>query len=331
MSGSVRIGLVAASRIAEAAVIEPARAVEGIEVTAVAARDATRARQAAERWDIPHAFGSYVEMLLSGEIDATYVATPASLHRQWVLASLDAGLHVLCEKPFAANAEDAAAIAAANTDRVVMEGFHWRYHPLVDLMRTVLDRLGPIERVDAWFEVEEGRISRTDIRWDLALGGGATMDLGCYPLSWMRWAVGAEPTVTSARAEATDDGVDAWLAADLTWASGATGSFRSSMVAAAGGSGLVVRAEGGTMRVENPLAPQRGSSIMVQTPDGSETIEVDRSSTYAHQMAAFRDAVLTGSAYPTNPMDAVANMKAVDACYLAAGLPVRPSHPDVEA
>lgn len=323
----MRLGLLAASRIAGGAVVEPAREIDGVEVVAVAARDRARARDAAARWSISDSFGSYEDLLASSMIDAVYIGTPAAHHRPWVIAALDHGLHVLCEKPFASNADDArqAAEAAHRTDRVVMEAFHWRYHPLVDQMRAALDRLGPIRRVEAWFGVEEGRIAPGDIRWDFDLGGGATMDLGCYCIAWVRWVVGSEPSVRSARADSTADGVDASLEADLEWESGVRGSIRSSMVARESGSGLLVEAEAGTMRVENPLAPQHGSSITVETESGTDTFDVERSSTYFHQLVAFRDAVNAGTPFPTTVVDAVANMEVVDACYLAAGLPVRPT------
>lgn len=325
----VRLGLLAASRIAGAAVVEPAREIDGIEIVAVAARDRARARDAADRWSISHAFGSYEDLLASSMVDAVYIGTPAAHHRSWVIAALEHGLHVLCEKPFASNADDArrAADAAHRSDRVVMEAFHWRYHPLVDQMRATLEPLGPIRQVEAWFDVEVGRIAPGDIRWDFDLGGGATMDLGCYCIAWVRWVVGIEPSVRSARADSTADGVDAWLEADLEWTGGVSGSVRSSMVAPRSGSGLIVECEAGTMRVENPLAPQNGSSIIVETESGTETLEVERSSTYFHQLVAFGDAVTSATPFPTTVDEAVANMEIVDACYLAAGLPVRPASP----
>lgn len=196
---------------------------------------------------------------------------------------------------------------------------------MVGQMGAVLDRLGQIHRVEAWFDVQEGRIGPDDIRWDFDLGGGATMDLGCYCIAWVRWVVGSEPTVLSARAESTSDGVDGFLEAQLQWEGGVRGTVRSSMVASESSSGLIVDAEAGTMRVENPLAPQHGSSITVETDAGAETFEVERSSTYFHQLIAFRDAVASGTLFPTTVDEAVANMESVDACYRAAGLSVRPA------
>jgi predicted dehydrogenase len=330
---SLRIGLLAASRIAVPAVIEPAALVEGVEVAAVAARDPLRAREMAHSWGIPSAYDTYDEMLASDEIDAVYIGTPAALHRRWTLAAISAGLHVLCEKPLAANAEDAEAVAAASakSDRVVMEAFHWRYHPFVEDIRTGIDRIGPLRSVDAWFEVEEGRIGPDDIRWNLQLGGGSTMDLGCYAIAWVRWLVGTEPDVVSAVAGATPDGVDAWLTAELAWPGGVSGSIHSSMVAPAGGgrgSGIVANGRNGTLRVDNPVAPQRGSEITIETAAGTDVIHPARTTTYFHQLVAFRDAVERDVAFPTTATDGVANMAVIDACYRAAGIGIRPTFDD---
>lgn len=327
MAAVIRLGLIAASRIAEAAVIEPARSVDGVEVVAVAARSGDRAREAASRWGIDSWFSSYTEMIVCGAVDAVYVATPASLHRRPVLDALAAGLHVLCEKPFAANADDAEAMAAAaaGTGSVVMEAFHWRYHPIVEQMASVLERIGEVERVDAWFDV--AGIPAGDIRWDLALGGGSTMDLGCYPISWTRWVTGREPRVVRARASATIDGVDAWLEAELDF-DGTPATIRSSMVAHTRGNGLVVVGTEGTMRVDNPLAPQHGSVIEVETRSGVEHVDVESSPTYLHQLHAFRDAILGRGQVPTGVDQAVATMRVIDDCYRMAGLAPRPTHPD---
>jgi predicted dehydrogenase len=331
---TVRLGLLAASRIAVPAIVDPIGDVDGVELAAVAARDLGRAREAAARWGAARAFGSYGELVADAEIDAVYIGTPASFHREWAIAAIEAGKHVLCEKPFAANADDARRIAdaARRSDVVVMEAFHWRYHPYADEIRGVIDSgvLGRIDRIEAVFDIPDGRIGRDDIRFDLSVGGGSTMDLGCYPIQWVRFAAGADPDVVSAAAVCPVEGVDGSLVAELRWPSGVTGSIGSSMIA--DGDEVVawlrVAGELGTMVATNPLAPQNGGSLItVETATGSETIDVDRSATYFHQLVAFRDAIVDGKAFPTTADDGVRNMEIVDACYLAAGLPPRPSAP----
>lgn len=329
---TVRLGLVAASRIAVAAVVEPVGEVDGVDLTAVAARDLGRAQESAAEWGADRAYGSYEELIADPDVDAVYIGTPASLHREWAIAAIEAGKHVLCEKPFAANADDARLIAdAANaSDVVVMEAFHWRYHPYAAQIREVLDSgvLGRIDRIDAVFDIPEGRIDRDDIRWNLSLGGGATMDLGCYPIQWVRFAAAADPDVVSASAVCPVEGIDASLTAELRWPSGVTGSISSSMISDGDQlvASLTVTGERGTMLAKNPLAPQMGNAgITVETADGTQTYEAATTATYFHQLVAFRDAIVDGAAFPTTADDGVRNMEIVDACYRAAGLEPRPA------
>lgn len=329
---TVRLGLLAASRIAAKAVVDPVGKVDGVELVAVAARDLDRALVAAEEWGAPTAYGSYGELLADADVDAVYVGTPASMHREWAIAAIEAGKHVLCEKPFAANADDARRIAdaAAGSDVVVMEAFHWRYHPYAQQIRDAIDSgvLGRIDRIEAAFDIPDGRIGRDDIRWDLSIGGGSTMDLGCYPIQWVRFAAGSDPDVVSAVAECPVDGIDGSLVAELRWPSGVTGSVGSSMIA--DGDQVVaylrVVGEQGTMTATNPLAPQNGGSeITIETAAGTEARAVERSATYFHQLLAFRDAIVDGTSFPTTADDGVRNMEIVDACYRAAGLDPRPA------
>jgi predicted dehydrogenase len=333
---TVRLGLVAASSISETAVIEPAALVDGVELTAVGARDVARAQAMAARLGMQHAFGSYRELVTCPDVDAVYVGTPASMHREWAVAAIEAGKHVLCEKPFAANAADARLIAdaARASDVVVMEAFHWRYHPYAAQILAVLDSgvLGQIERIETVFDIPDGHIARDDIRWNYSVGGGATMDLGCYSIQWARLAGGPDPVVVSASAVSTEPNVDDSLLAELRWPSGVTGSIHSSMVADGDSVVATLKVIGskGTMFANNPLAPQNfeanGAAVITVDAEGSQQrIEADRSTTYYHQLVAFRDAIVDGKPFPTTADDGVKMMEIIDACYEAAGLPLRPT------
>ncbi len=331
----IRIGVLAASRIADKAVVAPVSQIDGVEISAVGARDAARAAEAAERWGAAHSYGSYRELVESDQVDAIYIGTPATLHRPWTLAALAAGKHVLCEKPLAANAEDAAVMAEAAdaSGLVAMEAFHWRYHPYAQQIKDVITsgEIGDIRRIESRFDIGEGGIPQGDIRWQYPLGGGALMDLGCYPIQFVRWAAGDDPEVVSASAICpNDDGVDGQLEAELAWpALGASGRIHTSMIAEFDGAenDLVVTGTKGTLTAVNPLAPQNGASLTVDTESGSRTEEVDDSATYFHQLVAFADAINNGTAFPTTMGDGVTNMAIIDACYQAAGLEPRPRHP----
>ncbi len=175
-----------------------------------------------------------------------------------------------------------------------MEAFHWRYHPYAAQIRSVIDSgvLGRLDRIEAVFDIPDGRIPRNDIRWDLGIGGGATMDLGCYSIQWARFAAGSDPDVVSAEAVCPVPGIDGSLVAELRWPSGVTGSVGSSMIAEGDSvvAYLKVAGELGTMMAANPLAPQNGGAVItVETAAGTRRYEGDRSSTYFHQLVAFRD------------------------------------------
>jgi predicted dehydrogenase len=325
---TLRIGVLAASRIAVEAIFEPAPLVDGVEVVAVAARSADRAAEAAARWGVPRSYGGYDRLYADPDVDAIYVGSPAALHPEHAIAALEAGKHVLVEKPIAANADDAAALADATRsfDRVVMEAAHWRYHPIVGLMAEGLDRIGPVRRAVGRFDVGAQHIPPTDIRHDLALGGGAMMDLGVYPVMWLTWLAGAPPTVVSAEAREGAPGIDVAMVADVAWPSGATGRIETSMDRTDIDRvwTLDVEGEAGRMAVDNPLAPQHGASVTIETTDGTDDLSVPVTTTYQHQLAAFRDAVVDGAVFPTTVDAAVATMRVVDATYRAAGLRPRP-------
>jgi predicted dehydrogenase len=328
----IRLGLVAASRIAKVAVVDPVADVDGVELTAIAARDPERARTTASQWGIATVFDSYDDLIASPDVDAVYIGTPASLHRQPAIAAIEAGKHVLCEKPFAANADDARLIAdaARGSAVVVMEAFHWRYHPYAQQIRDVLDSgvLGTLQHVEAHFDIPDGHIGRDDIRWDLPLGGGSTMDLGCYSIQWARFAAGPDPEVVSAEAVTPVEGIDGSLVADLRWASGITGRIGSSMIAPGEREVIYLRVTGdhGEMLATNPLAPQNGGALLTVDAGGTTTTqEVARTATYFHQLEAFRDAIVDGTPFPTTADDGVRNMEIIDACYRAAGLEPRPA------
>src|SRR5256885_6357900 len=176
----LRVGVLGAARIAPNALIKPARDVAEVEVTAIAARDKAKADRFATKHGIPRVHDRYDALLADPDIDAIYNPLPNGLHGKWTIAALEAGKHVLCEKPFTANADEAVEVAKveARTGLVVMEAFHYRYHPLAArLVEIVHDgMLGTIEHIET--SMMFPLLPRGDIRWQLGLAGGSTMDVG---------------------------------------------------------------------------------------------------------------------------------------------------------
>ena len=329
-NGTIRLGILGAARIAPLAVIRPAAGSVETEVVAVAARDAARANRFAAKYGIARAYPGYAELLADPDVDAVYNPLPNGMHGHWTTAALEAGKHVLCEKPFTANAEEARRVAdaAAHSDRVVMEAFHYRYHPLMLRARQIVDsgELGRIRRVQASLCIPFPRFS--DIRYDVGLAGGATMDTGCYAIHMIRLLgradVVGEPSVISATAKTRREGVDLAMRAELEFPAGYSAWMRCSLWSARL---LAISArvigEDGELTLINPVMPQLYHQLSVQIGGDRRVEHFNRRPSYAYQLDAFAAAVLRGVPVPTDPSDAVANMIVIDAIYRAAGLPLR--------
>jgi predicted dehydrogenase len=325
----MRIGVLGAARIAPAALIKPARSVGEVEVAAVAARDRVKAAAFAEKHGIPVVHSSYEALLGDSTLDAVYVPLPNGLHEQWTLAALRAGKHVLCEKPLTANAAQALEVqkAADDSGLVVMEAFHYRYHPLAARMAAAAHggELGRIKRVEAAMCFPLPRFK--DIRYDYGLAGGALMDAGCYALHCLRLLSPGTPQVTTARALPfkRDARIDRAMTADFDLGNGATGRIRTSLWSSAVlDLSATVVGELATMRVSNFVMPQVFSGFRV-IRDGHTSRERFRGeTTYVHQLRAFAAAVRGDrAANLTPPADSVATMTLIDEVYWAAGLPTR--------
>jgi predicted dehydrogenase len=320
----LRIGVLGAARIAPMALVAPARRVPGAAVVAVAARDPERARQFAARHGVLRVHASYDALLADPEVDAVYNPLPNALHARWTIRALEAGKHVLCEKPFAVSVTEARAMAdaAARAGRVLMEAFHYRYHPLFARMRTILasGEIGDVRHLEAHFCIP--MVRPWDVRYSAELGGGALMDAGCYTVHLLRHLAGAEPEVVAASARWTRGGVDRFLAADLRFADGRTARLTCSLF-----SRWLLRAsarvEGtaGRLLVLNPYAPQFFHRLRVVTPGAQRRERVAGASTYEYQLRAFVAAVRQGLPIPTDPVDAIANTRVIERIYHAAGRP----------
>jgi predicted dehydrogenase len=326
-TAAIRIGVLGAARIAPPAIIRPSRSVAGAEVTAIAARDKGRAERFAAKHGIAKVHATYADVVEDPDVDAVYIPLPNGLHAEWTLACLAAGKHVLCEKPFTSNAAEAelvAAEAARHPDLVVMEAFHWRYHPVAHRMKEIVEsgELGVLRHVEASFCFPLPRFN--DIRYQFELAGGALMDAGCYAVHMTRTLAGAEPTVTAAAAKLRDPDVDRAMDAELAFPDGVTGRARCSMW-----SSTLLRIEAkavgsdGSLHVVNPLAPHMFHRMTVKAGGSKRRERFERTPTYDHQLRAFVTAVREGGPVLTDPTDSVATMRVIDAIYRTAGLRLR--------
>lgn len=332
MSEPLRIGVLGAARIAELAIVEPAR-LTGTRLVAVAARDRSRAETFAQKHGVERVLDSYQDVIDDPEVEAIYNPLANSLHPVWNVAALWAGKHVLTEKPSASTALQAQAVQTVVTETglTFMEGFHYYYHPLVTRLHEIIasGELGELHLVETIMQMPAP--PDDDLRWQFELAGGALMDLGCYSLHSLRMLAGfagGEPRVVSAKAgeRAGHPGVDEWLTADLEFPNGLHGIAQCNM----GAHKVIMRhkviGSAGEATIPDFIHPHEDDRLLVTTENDSRTEHLGTRSSYTYQLDAFTAAVRTGQPPVTGAADAVATMGLIDDAYRAAGLPLRPVH-----
>jgi predicted dehydrogenase len=296
-----------------------------VQVAAIAASDSRKAELFASKHGIPIVSSGYAKLVTAPDIDAVYIALPPNLHEQWSVAALRAGKHVLCEKPFAMNATQARrmVMAADVSQKVLLEAFHYRFHPYFRRVLKLLanDVIGGIRHIEAQFDV---RIpySSSEFRHNPMLGGGALMDLGCYPVHWVRALMGSEPRVLQAECVRSDAGVDVATHASLCFPGGATAEITTAMDETAAEqhcARVVIEGEKGRLTLENPIAPHNGNKIITEVDGASRSESVAGESTYFYQLQHFVAAIEGHEAPLTGGEDAIKNMQLIDNIYAAAG------------
>jgi predicted dehydrogenase len=335
-SSPLRFGILGAARIVPNALIKPARAMPEIEIAAIAARDPQRAQRFAQQHAIPVVHSSYAALIADPSLDAIYNPLPNHLHAQWTIAALQAGKHVLCEKPFAANAHEAAAMVAAAQacGKILMEAFHYRYHPAFLRMQELVagGELGKLQHLEVHFCTPLLRLN--DIRYRFELAGGATMDLGCYCIHMLRTLAAAEPVVLAAQARTLRPHVDRRMDADLIFPASPhnpTTAVTARFVCSFFSSTLlriilVARCEQGEARLLNPVLPQLFHRLRVRRGKHWQSEHFPGEASYTYQLRAFLKSVQTGQPPLTDAADGLANMRTIDAVYRATGLPLRGNH-----
>jgi len=309
----MRIGLLGASKIAPRAIIQPAAAHPDAVITAVGARDRTKAEAYAAEHDIPAAVGSYRELVERDDVDLIYCGLPPSVHLDTCRAASAAGKMLLIEKPYAFDATAARAIAAAAeaAGKPALEAYHYRFHSLFGRAETLLKdgAIGRVVRARGEFEAEIAR-APGELRWIAEMGGGGTMDLGCYVLHAFRTLLG-EGEVLSATADMID-GVDAMLKAELLF--GDIPAWMHCSMLAPRNDWIEIEGTDGTLRMNRFVSPHYGGNLVLTTPRGTIAEDPSGPSTYAaqldHIVRVFRGEVapLTGGG------DAIATMVLIDAC-----------------
>jgi len=311
----MRLGLLSTARINEQ-LVAGARMARGVEVVAIGSRDRARAEAQAQTLGVPRAHASYEALLADPDVEAVYVALPNSLHIEWSVRALEAGRHVLCEKPLSRHPDDVAhAFDVAERNRLVLaEAFMWRHHPQAHRLIELLGEIGELRLIRASFSFLLERPG--DLRLSSALDGGALMDVGCYCLSASRLLAG-EPLTVSAQQVCGGDGVDVRLTGLLRFPADVLASIDCGLDLAARDE-LEVTGTRGVLWLDDPWH-SRSPAIELRHAEGSvQRIAVEPLDPYGCELEDFAAAVAGDRPPRYGREDAVAQARAIAAIYASA-------------
>jgi predicted dehydrogenase len=323
----LKIGILGAARIADDGVVDPSK-VLGHRLVAVAARDRSRAEAFASQRGVERVHQTYAEVIDDPEVEVVYNALVNSLHAKWNQYALNAGKHVLSEKPFASNATEAWVVrdVARAASGQIVEGFHYLHHPVNRRLRELVisGELGHIQQVD--IELTIPAPPDSDPRWSLELAGGATMDLGCYVLNAARqlgrWLGGA-PSVVSAEATLKKPDIDSAMRVELAYSNGVQGKLHWDMNAEGRQMVWTVVGTAGTAIVPAFAVPHLDNRIVITQDGSTEEQTLGDQTSYTYQLAALTDTLQTGAEFLIDVDDSVANAELIDEVYGSAGLSPR--------
>ncbi|MEX0774425.1 MAG: Gfo/Idh/MocA family oxidoreductase [Phycisphaeraceae bacterium] len=338
MTQTLRWGILSTGNIARQFADGVAQARRGV-VHAVGSRSAESAAAFAQPRGIPHALGSYDELIDHPDINAVYIGLPNSMHHEWAIRALRAGKHVLCEKPLASNAQQAAQMfeEARRADRLLVEAFMYRSHPLTAawLARIRAGDIGKVRLLRASFCFFTGK-PQGNIRFDAGLHGGALMDVGCYCVNLARLVANAEPVAVHAQAVWHESGVDELTVGSLTFADGMIASFTCGMRVQADNTASIC-GEGGYIEIPVPWKPPMTEAryvirhatpprmdgsvkpLLPRAPQQEQTVSAE-GSLYGLEADAFAQAVFGERLPEVSEADTLSNMRVLDELRRQIGL-----------
>jgi predicted dehydrogenase len=315
----VRWGILSTAHIAATKVIPAMQQGKYCEVTAIASRDLAKAQAEAKQLGIPRTFGSYEELLADPQIDAIYNPLPNNLHVPWSIKALEAGKHVLCEKPIALTPGEAQRLLEAakqHPNLKVMEAFMYRFHPQWQQARRLAleGKIGELRTIQTFFSYFND--DAHNIRNIAEVGGGAMLDIGCYAVSVARFIFNAEPQRVFGIVEYDPRLKTDRLASGILDFGRGTSTFTCSTQLVPYQRVNIFGTEG-RIEIEIPFnaPPDRPCKIWYQHGDAIEEILLDTCDQYTLQGDMFAQAVLNDTPVPTPIADAVANMQVIEAVF----------------
>ncbi|MGF7140393.1 Gfo/Idh/MocA family protein [Roseimarinus sediminis] len=318
-----RWGILSTAKIGTQKVIPAIQKAYNCEVTAIASRDADKAQEHASTLGIEKAYGTYEALLDDPDIDIIYNPLPNHLHVAYTIKALEAGKHVLCEKPIGLNTAEAEELLerAADFPKLkVMEAFMYRFHPhwikTIELIKE--GAVGEVKAIQSFFSYNNP--DPKNIRNQADIGGGALMDIGCYCISFPRFILGAEPLRAVGLIDRDPEmKIDRITSAMLDFGEGRVSTFTCSTQLMPYQRIQIVGING-RIEIEIPVnaPPDRSVKIYLNTPQRSERMSFEAVDQYALQAEAFAAAVLNDTPVPTPLSDALNNMKVIDAIFKSA-------------
>ncbi len=292
---------------------------------AVASRNQETADSYARQWKIPKAFGAYEAMLATPEIDIIYNPLPNHLHAEWNIKAMQAGKHVLCEKPFALTVEEVDTVekVANDTGKIIAEAFMYRHHPQTLKVKQMVDEgiLGKLKLIRGSFTYQFTR--EGNYRADPIMGGGALWDIGCYPLSYARAMLGMEPVEVFGWQVKGESGIDDSFVAQMRFDGEVYAQFDCSFVTPSH-SFMELVGDEGTLIIPVPFTPQSKEYLFLTRRGKTEKITVKAPGLYNGEVEDMADAILLGKPPRISLADTRANTRAILALFESAktGKPV---------
>ena len=320
MAHTVRWGLLSTAHI-NRAVIPPIRASERGELAAVASRSRVNADAYASEWDIPLAFGSYEAMLASDAVDAVYISLPNHLHAEWSIKAMEAGKHVLCEKPFALSVEEVDRMIAASrqTGMVIAEAFMYRHHPQTKLAKQWIEhgRLGDVQAVRGIFTFKIG--SRDNVRLVADWGGGSLWDVGCYPVSMAQYLLDGPPMLVYGAQELAPEGVDDLFVGQMHYPGGQIAQFTSAFNVPEHAYVEVLGTDG-RLELHHPFKPKlTGNNFRFIDAEGeAQEIDVPVQELYSGEIEDLQAAILDGAPTYLSLQESRDHVRTINALYESA-------------
>jgi xylose dehydrogenase (NAD/NADP) len=326
MTKTLNWGLLSTARI-NRSLIPPLQVSKRNHLLAVASRSQATADAYAKEKKIPRAHGSYEALLADPEIDVIYNPLPNHLHAEWTIKAVEAGKHVLCEKPLALSVDEVDAIKAAaqKHGRIVAEAFMYRHHPQTLKVQELMQNgsIGTLKLIRGSFSFILSR--EEDIRLlDPAMGGGSIWDVGCYPISYARTVVGENPLEVFGWQVTGKTGIDETFVGQMRFGSDVHAQFDSSFVIPFHSFMEIIGSEG-TLSIPKPFKPDVNERIFLTREEKTETIKIKGQELYLGEVEDMADAILLGKDSRVSLKDSRANVAVIKALLESAriGKPIK--------